>query len=78
MLRTCVAAGWEKVVKGVHQKDGKIFLQLWHMGRQSHSSFNPAGEIVSASPIAVGFGQTKNTKGENVRMLSMAHGLFIV
>jgi N-ethylmaleimide reductase len=25
--------GWQKVTKKVHQKDGKIFLQLWHCGK---------------------------------------------
>jgi N-ethylmaleimide reductase len=29
------AVGWKKVTDAVHQKDGKIFLQLWHMGRVS-------------------------------------------
>lgn len=29
------AEGWKKVTDSVHQKDGKIFLQLWHMGRVS-------------------------------------------
>lgn len=41
--------GWKKVTSAVHAKDGVIFLQLWHMGRQSHSSY---GEVVSASAVA--------------------------
>ncbi len=28
--------GWAKVTRAVHQKGGKIFLQLWHVGRVSH------------------------------------------
>ncbi len=47
------ADGWKNVVNGVHSKGGKIFLQLWHMGRASHSSFNPANEIVAASAIKI-------------------------
>uniref|UniRef100_K3XDD4 NADH:flavin oxidoreductase/NADH oxidase N-terminal domain-containing protein n=1 Tax=Globisporangium ultimum (strain ATCC 200006 / CBS 805.95 / DAOM BR144) TaxID=431595 RepID=K3XDD4_GLOUD len=43
------AEGWRKVVKRVHARDGKIFLQLWHMGRQTHPSLNSKGEVVSAS-----------------------------
>ena len=61
------AAGWKKVVDRVHAKNGKIFLQLWHMGRQGHSSFNAKNELVSASAIQVpGTGLTKNNKGEAV------------
>ncbi|TMW68988.1 hypothetical protein Poli38472_001144 [Pythium oligandrum] len=56
--------GWKKVTDAVHAKDGKIFLQLWHMGRQSHSSFNPANEVVAPSAIAVPEGQIRNNKGE--------------
>ncbi|GAB9477323.1 hypothetical protein Gpo141_00014387 [Globisporangium polare] len=61
------AAGWKKVVDRVHAKGGKIFLQLWHMGRQGHSSFSPKHELVSASTIKMpGDGVTKNSKGEAV------------
>eukprot|EP01038_Epipyxis_sp_PR26KG_P005464 gene5464-7566_t len=47
------AQAWKRIVDGVHEKDGKIFLQLWHMGRQSHSSFHKTNEIVAASAIPV-------------------------
>ncbi|TYZ67039.1 hypothetical protein PybrP1_008593 [[Pythium] brassicae (nom. inval.)] len=61
------AAGWKKVVDRVHAKGGKIFVQLWHMGRQGHSSFNAKNELVSASALATpGSGLTKNSKGEAV------------
>lgn len=30
--------GWKKVTKAVHAKGGKIFVQLWHVGRVSHTS----------------------------------------
>ncbi|BDD05840.1 alkene reductase [Aureibacter tunicatorum] len=30
--------GWKLSTKAVHQKNGKIFVQLWHVGRRSHSS----------------------------------------
>ena len=32
--------GWKKVVKSVHDADGKIFIQLWHVGRISHPDFH--------------------------------------
>jgi N-ethylmaleimide reductase len=44
--------GWRKVVDGVHAKGGTIFLQLWHVGRVSHSSFQPGG-VLPVAPSAV-------------------------
>lgn len=32
--------GWKGVTEKVHAKGGKIFAQLWHCGRVSHSSFH--------------------------------------
>ena len=40
--------GWKLVTDAVHAKGGKIFLQLWHVGRISHSSHQPGGK----SPVA--------------------------
>lgn len=31
--------GWKKITAAVHRKNGKIFLQLWHVGRVSDPSF---------------------------------------
>lgn len=31
---------WQQVTDSVHQQGGVIFLQLWHCGRASHSSFH--------------------------------------
>lgn len=46
-------AGWEKVTKAVHDKGGKIILQLWHMGRVKDESTYKEGEIaVGPSAIA--------------------------
>src|SRR5437868_154107 len=44
--------GWKKVVDAVHAKGGVIFLQLWHVGRVSHSSFQPGG-VLPVAPSAV-------------------------
>jgi N-ethylmaleimide reductase len=44
--------GWRKVVDAVHAKGGVIFLQLWHVGRVSHSSFQPGG-VLPVAPSAV-------------------------
>ncbi|MGE8062481.1 alkene reductase [Pseudomonas sp. NPDC089547] len=32
---------WKKVTDAVHAKGGKIFAQLWHVGRLSHTSLQP-------------------------------------
>ena len=45
-------AGWKLVSDAVHAEGGKIFLQLWHMGRLSHSSHQPDGGLPIA-PSAV-------------------------
>ena len=44
--------GWRGVVDAVHAKGGLIFLQLWHVGRASHSSFQPGG-VLPVAPSAV-------------------------
>ena len=45
--------GWKKVTEAVHKKNGKMFLQLWHVGRISHSSLQPEGGLpVAPSAIA--------------------------
>lgn len=45
-------AGWKKVVDAVHARGGKIFLQLWHVGRISHRVMRENGELpVSASAV---------------------------
>jgi N-ethylmaleimide reductase len=44
--------GWREVVDAVHAKGGTIFLQLWHVGRVSHSSFQPGG-VLPVAPSAV-------------------------
>jgi len=36
-------AGWRKVTERVHARGGRIFLQLWHVGRISHTSLQPNG-----------------------------------
>lgn len=41
-------AGWKKVIAAVHAKGGKIYLQLWQVGRISHPSLLPD----NALPVA--------------------------
>ena len=49
---------WKEVTKSVHEEGGKIFIQLWHVGRISHPDFHN-GEIPLApsaiNPLAKSF-----------------------
>lgn len=44
--------GWRKVTDAVHNNDGIIFSQLWHVGRMSHASLHPDGKPVAPSALA--------------------------
>lgn len=44
--------GWKQVTDAVHAKGSKIILQLWHVGRISHSSLQPEGQLPVA-PSAI-------------------------
>ncbi|MCV9961263.1 alkene reductase [Pararhizobium sp. BT-229] len=44
--------GWRKVTDAVHKAGGKIVVQMWHVGRISHTTLQPnGGKPVSASAI---------------------------
>src|SRR5262249_49726947 len=45
-------AGWREVTDAVHDAGGKIFLQLWHVGRISHPDFHGGALPVAPSAIA--------------------------
>ena len=46
--------GWKQVVNAVHEQGSKIYLQLWHTGRASHSSFQPNNDLpVAPSAIKI-------------------------
>ncbi len=44
--------GWRCVTKAVHIAGGRIVLQLWHVGRISHPSFQPGG-VAPIAPSAI-------------------------
>ena len=42
-------AGWKRVTDAVHAKGGRMFLQLWHVGRTAHVDLTGGATPVSAS-----------------------------
>ena len=45
--------GWKRVTEAVHERQGRIFVQLWHVGRVSHVDLQPEGQLpVAPSAIA--------------------------
>ncbi|TWT87193.1 N-ethylmaleimide reductase [Pseudobythopirellula maris] len=44
--------GWRRITDAVHQAGGRIFLQLWHMGRVSHPDFQAGRLPVAPSAVA--------------------------
>jgi N-ethylmaleimide reductase len=44
-------AGWRKVTDAVHAAGGRIFAQLWHVGRLSHTSLLDGAAPVSSSAL---------------------------
>eukprot|EP01134_Creolimax_fragrantissima_P007284 CFRG7284T1 len=52
--------GWRKIVDAVHEEGGTIFLQLWHVGRMSHTTFLDGKTPVSSS---------EETYDENVALI---------
>lgn len=57
--------GWKLVTDAVHRKDGKIFLQIWHTGRMSHSSFHHGEAPFAPSAIETPEGTTVWIANEN-------------
>ncbi|WP_339701264.1 alkene reductase [Algoriphagus aquimarinus] len=43
--------GWKGVTKAVHDNDGHIFIQLWHVGRISHPDFHNGNQPLAPSAI---------------------------
>ena len=47
-------AGWQMITRAVHDAGGRMVLQLWHVGRVSHSDFQPGGKLpVAPSAVAI-------------------------
>lgn len=68
-------AGWKKVTEAVHEEDGKIFMQLWHVGRISHPKFHDGEKPLAPSAVnpnekvytPEGFEQTTEPKAMTIQ-----------
>ena len=47
-------AGWRAITDAVHEAGGRIFVQLFHVGRMSHPAFQEGGLPVGASAVTAG------------------------
>jgi 2,4-dienoyl-CoA reductase-like NADH-dependent reductase (Old Yellow Enzyme family) len=56
--------GWQKIVNTIHEHGGKIFLQLWHCGRASHSSFHEGEPVVAPSAVKINGEYIHTPKGK--------------
>lgn len=56
-------AGWRQVTDGVHRAGGRIFLQLWHVGRISHPSMQEGGALPVAPSAIAAKGQLLTYEG---------------
>ena len=51
-------AGWRKVTDRVHERGGRIFIQLWHVGRISHVSLQQDNQLPVAPSAIPAKGKT--------------------
>ena len=56
-------AGWKGVTDAVHVAGGRMFLQLWHVGRISHPSLQPCGALPVAPSAIAPAGQAMTADG---------------
>lgn len=55
--------GWQRVTNAVHAEGGRIFIQLWHTGRISHSSLQPGHKLPVAPSALKAAGQAITYEG---------------
>lgn len=65
--------GWRKVTAAVHDKGGRIFLQLWHVGRVSHTDLQENG-AAPVAPSAI-IAKTKTYVGNTFKEVSEPRAL---
>ena len=61
------AEAWKKITQAVHLAEGRIFMQLWHVGRISHSLLQ-ADQHLPVSASAIGLDEMINTPEGHKKM----------
>jgi N-ethylmaleimide reductase len=56
-------SGWSRIANAVHAKGGKLVMQLWHVGRISHTSLQPGGQQPVSSTARRANAKTFTTNG---------------
>jgi N-ethylmaleimide reductase len=56
-------AEWARIVDALHDAGGRIFAQLWHVGRVSHPSLQPGGALPVAPSAIAATGQLYTPEG---------------
>lgn len=66
-------AAWQPVTQAVHDAGGQIIVQLWHMGRQVHSSVTGEQPVSSSATATAGEAHTYEGKApfETARPLTL-------
>jgi len=59
--------GWKRITNAVHDEGGRIFLQLWHVGRYSHSLLQPEGQLPVAPSAIRAEGKVNTPEGYKER-----------
>ena len=68
-------AGWRLITEAVHARGGRIFLQLWHVGRQSHQDLQPGGVLPVAPSAIQAIGEAYTDAGPKPYPVPRALGL---
>ena len=63
--------GWKAVTNVVHDAGGRIFLQLWHLGRVSHPDFLD-GQLPIAPSAVAAEGHTRTHRGKQAYVVPRA------
>ena len=60
---TAQVGGWSRIAEAVHARGGRLVLQLWHVGRISHTSLLPDGQQPVSSTARRANAKTFTAKG---------------
>ena len=68
------AAAWRPITDAVHARGGRIFMQMMHTGRASHSANLPAGAVV-VGPVGVAMAGDMWTDAEGMQSPSVPQAM---